>query len=154
MSHASQEPNTILHYDWISSGFGGSRLLQRQAIQVELRSEGRSTSPACAADSCRRSTGAPHVPETNRGSGRGHAGGSAGGQSPDSEKVALGEKLFFDGRLSVDGTVACSTCHDPARAFTDGRPVSIGVKGRAGQRNAPTILNALYNNNAVLGWAC
>jgi cytochrome c peroxidase len=62
------------------------------------------------------------------------------------EKIALGEKLFFDGRLSVDGTVACSTCHDPALAFTDGRPVSIGVKGRAGQRNSPTILNALYNN--------
>ena len=62
-----------------------------------------------------------------------------------SEKIALGKKLFFDGRLSVDGTVACSTCHDPARAFTDGRPVSIGVKGRVGQRNAPTVLNVLYN---------
>jgi len=62
------------------------------------------------------------------------------------EKIALGERLFFDGHLSVDGTVACSTCHDPALAFTDGRAVSIGVKGRAGQRNAPTILNALYNN--------
>ena len=61
------------------------------------------------------------------------------------EKIALGEKLFFDGRLSVDGAVACSTCHDPARAFSDGRPVSIGVNGRAGQRNSPTILNALYN---------
>ena len=61
------------------------------------------------------------------------------------EKIALGEKLFFEGRLSVDGTVACSTCHAPARAFTDGRPVSIGVNGRTGQRNAPTILNALYN---------
>jgi cytochrome c peroxidase len=61
------------------------------------------------------------------------------------EKVALGEKLFFDGRLSADGTVACSTCHDPALAFTDGREVSIGIKGRLGQRNAPTILNALYN---------
>ncbi len=60
-------------------------------------------------------------------------------------KIALGQKLFFDGRLSVDGTIACSTCHDPARAFTDGRPVSIGVKGRVGQRNAPTVLNALYN---------
>lgn len=65
-------------------------------------------------------------------------------QTPD--KVALGEKLFFDGRLSVDGSVACSTCHDPAKAFTDGRPVSIGVKGRHGQRNAPTVLNALYNS--------
>jgi cytochrome c peroxidase len=61
------------------------------------------------------------------------------------EKIALGEKLFFEGRLSADGTVACATCHDPARAFTDGRPVSIGIHGRAGQRNAPTILNALFN---------
>jgi cytochrome c peroxidase len=61
------------------------------------------------------------------------------------EKVVLGQKLFFDGRLSVDGSVACSTCHDPARAFTDGRPASIGVKGRVGQRNSPTVLNALYN---------
>jgi cytochrome c peroxidase len=61
------------------------------------------------------------------------------------EKIALGEKLFFDGRLSADGTVACSTCHDPAHAFTDGRPTSIGIKGRVGQRNAPTVLNALYN---------
>jgi cytochrome c peroxidase len=61
------------------------------------------------------------------------------------EKIALGQKLFFDGRLSADGTVACSTCHNPARAFTDGRTVSIGIKGRTGQRNAPTILNALYN---------
>jgi cytochrome c peroxidase len=41
--------------------------------------------------------------------------------------------------------VACSTCHDPACAFTDGRPLSIGIKGRVSQRNAPTILNALYN---------
>src|SRR5438445_10334226 len=61
------------------------------------------------------------------------------------EKIALGQKLFFDGRLSADGTVACSSCHDPARAFTDGRRVSIGIKGRIGQRNAPPILNALYN---------
>ncbi len=61
------------------------------------------------------------------------------------EKIALGQRLFFDGRLSADATVACSTCHDPARAFTDGRPASIGIKGRVGQRNAPTILNALYN---------
>jgi len=60
-------------------------------------------------------------------------------------KVKLGLKLFFDSRLSADGTVACATCHDPARAFTDGRPVSIGIHGRLGQRNAPTVLSALYN---------
>lgn len=62
-----------------------------------------------------------------------------------SEKVALGQKLFFERRLSADGTIACSHCHDPKQAFTDGRPVSIGIKGNVGQRNAPTILNALYN---------
>src|SRR5467141_1513698 len=60
-------------------------------------------------------------------------------------RVALGQKLFFEPRLSGDGTVACATCHDPAQAFTDGRPVSVGIHGRVGQRNAPTVLNALYN---------
>lgn len=64
-------------------------------------------------------------------------------QTPD--KVSLGEKLFFDGRLSADGTVACATCHDPAQAFTDRKPGSVGIHGRIGERNAPTILNALYN---------
>src|SRR3989442_3866758 len=61
------------------------------------------------------------------------------------EKIALGQKLFFDGRLSVDGTGACSTCHDPQRAFTDVRPTSIRGLGRPGQRNSLTGLNALYN---------
>jgi cytochrome c peroxidase len=59
--------------------------------------------------------------------------------------TALGEKLFFERRLSGDGTVSCASCHNPARAFTDGRPTSIGIKGCVGQRNAPTILNAMYN---------
>ena len=62
-----------------------------------------------------------------------------------SEKISLGQKLFFERRLSVDGTVSCSTCHDPQLAFTDRKPLSVGIKGRVGQRNAPTILNALYN---------
>src|SRR5207244_1078662 len=61
------------------------------------------------------------------------------------EKIALGQKLFFDGRLSADGSVACAGCHNPERAFTDGKPTSTGIHGRVGQRNAPTVLNALYN---------
>src|ERR1700686_608865 len=61
------------------------------------------------------------------------------------EKIALGEKLFFDGRLSANGTVAWASCHDPRLAFTDGRPVSVGIGNRVGQRNSPTVLNALYN---------
>ncbi len=62
-----------------------------------------------------------------------------------SEKISLGQKLFFDRRLSADSTVSCSTCHNPDLAFTDRKSTSVGIKGRVGQRNAPTILNALYN---------
>jgi cytochrome c peroxidase len=62
------------------------------------------------------------------------------------EKVSLGRALYFDKRLSVDGTVSCATCHDPANAFTDHRPVAIGVFNMAGVRNAPTILNAMFSD--------
>ena len=68
--------------------------------------------------------------------------------------VALGEKLFFDSRLSGDGTVACATCHDPARAFTDGRPTSVGIHGRISQRNAPTVLNARMPMSYPSATAC
>jgi len=64
---------------------------------------------------------------------------------PTQEKVALGEKLFNDKRLSVDGTVSCSTCHDPKRGFVDHKPQSEGVKQQKGQRNSPTVLNAMFN---------
>lgn len=62
-----------------------------------------------------------------------------------SQRVKLGQLLFFESALSVDHSVSCATCHDPNLAFTDGRPVAIGVHGRQGQRNAPTIFNALFN---------
>src|SRR5260370_38645423 len=42
-------------------------------------------------------------------------------------KIPLGEKLFFNGRLSADGTVACSTCHNPAQAFTDRKPEGVST---------------------------
>lgn len=63
------------------------------------------------------------------------------------EKVDLGRRLFFDRRLSRDESIACSSCHDPERAFSDGRPVSVGVFGRAGRRNAPTIINRGYGRS-------
>jgi len=59
-------------------------------------------------------------------------------------KVALGHRLFRDPRLSRDGTIACTTCHDPARAFTDGRSVAVGVSGRQGRRNVPTLVNRAW----------
>jgi cytochrome c peroxidase len=61
-------------------------------------------------------------------------------------KVALGRKLYFDTRISTDGTVACATCHDPRHGFTDGRgdKTSKGVGGQLGTRNSPTVLNAAF----------
>jgi cytochrome c peroxidase len=61
------------------------------------------------------------------------------------DRVALGQALYFDKRLSIDGTVSCATCHDPANAFTDHDTVGRGVSNRAGTRNAPTILNAMFS---------
>ncbi len=60
-------------------------------------------------------------------------------------KVELGRLLYFDRRLSRDGSVSCASCHDPSNAFADPRPVSIGVAGGRGTRNAPTVLNAAYS---------
>jgi len=61
---------------------------------------------------------------------------------PTPARVTLGRKLFFDPRLSKDGTVACATCHDAARSFTDLRPTSEGIGGKVGRRNSPTTMNA------------
>ena len=60
-------------------------------------------------------------------------------------KVALGKQLYFDKRLSIDGTISCATCHDPANAFTDHTNLAVGILGRPGTRNAPTILNVVFN---------
>jgi cytochrome c peroxidase len=60
-------------------------------------------------------------------------------------KIALGKALFFDPRLSVDDTVACANCHDPDKGFTDQLPTAMGVHAKFGQRNAPTILNSMFN---------
>lgn len=56
----------------------------------------------------------------------------------------LGKKLFFDKRLSVDGTIACATCHNPAQGFSDSRPFSIGVRGQTGDRHAMPITASAF----------
>lgn len=61
-----------------------------------------------------------------------------------SAKVELGRHLFYDARLSRDSTVACASCHDQARAFTDGRELAIGIAGTQGVRNAPSLANVGY----------
>jgi cytochrome c peroxidase len=61
------------------------------------------------------------------------------------QKAYLGRLLYFDTRLSADGTVSCGTCHKPNLAFTDGVAVSTGIKGQKGTRNSPTVLNRAYS---------
>jgi cytochrome c peroxidase len=60
------------------------------------------------------------------------------------QKIELGKRLFNDKRLSRDRKLACSSCHDPARAFSDDRAKSVGVFGRQGTRNVPAIINRGY----------
>ncbi|HVP12836.1 MAG TPA: cytochrome c peroxidase [Phycisphaerae bacterium] len=59
-------------------------------------------------------------------------------------KVELGKMLYFDRRLSSDGTIACATCHDPQKAWAEHEPTSTGIHKQIGSRNAPTIINAAH----------
>ena len=63
------------------------------------------------------------------------------------QKIVLGQKLFFDKRLSRDGSIACASCHDPKLAFSDARPVALGIAGRKGIRRSPRIANRAYGKS-------
>lgn len=60
------------------------------------------------------------------------------------EKIELGKKLFFDRRLSGDGTTSCASCHDPEKAFTDASEISLSYPTTRNFRNAPTLINSAY----------
>ena len=74
--------------------------------------------------------GAAYVPENNPLS---------------ADKIALGRLLYFDTRLSKDGTLACATCHNPYHGFSDPGKTSKGVGGKLGGRNSPTVINRLFS---------
>lgn len=61
------------------------------------------------------------------------------------EKVTLGKMLFFDTRFSETGTVSCFSCHNVMEGGDDHRSVSIGVHGKKGGRNSPTVWNAAFH---------
>ena len=67
------------------------------------------------------------------------------------EKFQLGRRLFYDTRLSGNGTQACASCHFQHLAFTDGKAVSTGSTGEETARNAPSIANSAWN--PTLTWA-
>ncbi len=64
------------------------------------------------------------------------------GVEPGDARAQLGRRLYFDNRLSRNGTVSCATCHDVTYGFTDRRATSMGIGRQRGRRNAPTTLNA------------
>ena len=67
------------------------------------------------------------------------------------EKIELGQKLFFEPRLSADGKRSCATCHNPVKAFTDGLVTSMAMDGHSLlTRNAPTLWNAALQRNLFL----
>lgn len=70
-----------------------------------------------------------------------------GGNQLTAEKVELGKQLFFDRRLSGDGTMNCATCHIPEMAFTDGAAISLNYPTTRNWRNAPTLVNLAYNSS-------
>lgn len=61
------------------------------------------------------------------------------------ERWELGRSLFFDKRLSRNNSISCASCHHPALAFSDSLSVSLGVEGRLGTRNAPSLANVGYH---------
>lgn len=69
----------------------------------------------------------------------------ADAEQPAIEKVELGKKLFFDRRLSGDGTMSCATCHIPELGFTDGMAISLHYPTTRNWRNAPTLINLACN---------
>lgn len=61
------------------------------------------------------------------------------------EKIELGRKLFYDRRLSLNQTQSCAMCHIPEQGFTSNElATAVGIEGRSGRRNAPTLYNAAY----------
>ena len=66
---------------------------------------------------------------------------------PNEATFELGRMLFYDPRLSSDGRVSCSSCHQQERAFTDGQALAVGVAGRRSPRNSPTLQNLAWHRS-------
>jgi cytochrome c peroxidase len=69
---------------------------------------------------------------------------------PTKRRVELGRRLFYDARLSEDGSLHCGSCHVLSAAFTDGRTTSVGLGGISGKRNAPTLVNLAWMKRLLM----
>ncbi len=73
------------------------------------------------------------------------------GNPMSADKIELGRRLFYDADLSVDGTMACATCHEQHRAFADGNMTHGGVHGDPGRRNVPGLANVAWMRTLTWG---
>src|SRR5690242_8077662 len=64
-----------------------------------------------------------------------------------SAKIALGRRIFFDRAFSRGRNTSCSSCHDPQKAYTDGRNIGLGTGGARTERNVPTLINRAWGNS-------
>ena len=67
------------------------------------------------------------------------------GNPATADKIALGEMLFFDPRISATHSISCASCHSPGLGGADNSPQSAGFHGTRGARNSPTVFNAVFN---------
>lgn len=104
---------------------------ERRGLGIIFLVVGLATLAGCLVVSCRKARGQPPPNPL--------------GVQPTAEMIALGRELFFDPILSADNTVSCASCHDPAKGWADGLPKAVGIGGRTGTINTPSILNAAHD---------
>ncbi|MDW3647180.1 MAG: cytochrome c peroxidase [Bacteroidia bacterium] len=61
------------------------------------------------------------------------------------KRIELGRRLFYETALSLDSSLSCASCHLQTAAFSDHNPISIGINGKKGNRNVPTLANIGYH---------
>ena len=126
----------------LAKGFFGLLILGGVLVGCERASDGR-VSPSPSAEVVQSSAVSPEVAQLQKtGNAVFKPLPAHAGESASSEMVELGRMLYYEKRLSKDGTISCNSCHDLQRYGVDGEPTSLGVGGQRGGRNAPTVYNA------------
>lgn len=76
----------------------------------------------------------------------------ADSQALVAQRIALGKRLFNDSHLSADGTIRCASCHIPEKSYADGRRVAVGIGGRTGTRNTPSLMTIADAQETSFFW--
>ena len=123
---------------------GGANLRDRMADAGAQATNTAGTAAADVTEALQKLPAAPPIPETPPFL---PAVEESNDNPTTPEKVALGYKLFYDKRLSRDGSMSCESCHHPDQAYTSGNAVDPKVGGAMNKRNAPAMANVAYHQN-------